>query len=234
MNAEPAPAAEVINCHCVVVPVAGKAESTAERLKKGGESGIIQETEGARESEEKAAQIEREFRYTDARGERSPIDRAAFAAMPVDTQEQAAAGIRKAKELFRLDTLPDKITFGNLRGSFGSYNETTRVLTLSRSRCKDPAEAYSTMLHELAHYYDHVSGHISGGVYKQALKELGLRANSKKADTLMRATIGMFNDKDVGDTHEIFAFGIEKAASDKGNTLAKKILEIVLRGGKAK
>lgn len=103
---------------------------------------------------------------------------------------------------------------------------------LSRARCKDPAEAYSTMVHELTHYYDQKSGHIAESVYKQALKELGLRANSKQSYTLMRETIGLFNDTDIGDAHEIFAFGIEKAVSGRGNALAKKMLEIVLKGVK--
>ncbi len=212
----------------MVVPVVGKAENSAERLKKGGESGIIQETEGTREREEKAAQIEREFRYTDARGERSPIDRASFAAMPTDVQEQAAAGIRKAKELFHLDTLPDKITFGNLRNAFGSYNETTRILTLSKSRCKDPAEAYSTMIHEMAHYYDHVSGHISEGVYRQALKELGLRANSRAAKNyVFQLILDNYSEKEK--PAEVFAFSIEKASIGSKNALANKIFEIIER-----
>ncbi len=225
-----APAAEDINCHCVLIPdVKLPPENSAVRLKKEAESGIIKGTEGTRESEAKAAQIEREFRYTDARGERSPIDRASFAVMPIDTQEHAAAGIRKAQELFKLDMLPKKIAFGDTRGAYGLYSETTRTLTLSKSKCKDPEEAYSTMVHELSHYYDHVSGHIAERVYKQALKEMGLRANSKQAYTLMRETIGLFNDTDIGDAHEIFAFGIEKGVSGRGNALAKKMLEIVLK-----
>ena len=224
-----APAAEVINCYCVLVPVVGKA---GKRLKSDDKSGIIDKRKTTAASAEKAAVIEREFRYSDADGEHSPIDLASFAAMPEETQSQAAAGIRKMRELLRLDALPDKISFGSLRGAYGSYSEATRRIVLSATRCKDPADAYSTMLHEMAHYYDHKSGHIAESVYKQALKELGLRANSKKAGTLMRETIGMFNDKDIGDIHEIFAFDIEKAASGKGNALAKKILEIVLKGVK--
>ncbi len=212
----------------MVVPVVGKAENTAERLKKDGKSGIIQKTEGTREREEKAARIEREFRYTDARGERSPIDRASFAAMPINVQEQAAAGIRKARELFHLDTLPDKITFGNLRNAFGSYNETTRILTLSKSRCKDPAEAYSTMIHEMAHYYDHVSGHISEGVYKQALKELGLRGNSKETGNLLFQLIGTKYKKEER-IPEAFAFAAEVCQRGTKNKLATKIFEILTR-----
>ena len=179
---------------------------------------------------EKAAAIEKEFRYTDAWGDAfSPIDRASFAAMPTDAQEQAAAGIRKAKELFRLDTLPEWISFGDTRGAFGMYSEKSRTLTLSRARCKDPAEAYSTMVHELTHYYDQKSGHIAEGVYKQALKELGLRANSREARDLTQRIVGLTNEKDAQDPAEILAFGIEKAVAGNENALAKKILEIVRR-----
>ena len=229
-----APAAEVINCFCVLVPdVKLPRESTAVRLKKEAESGIIEGEGSLENASEKAASIEKAFKYSDAWGdEYSPIDRASFAAMPSQAQQRAADGIRKAQELFKLDTLPKKIAFGDTRGAYGLYSETTRTLTLSRTRCKDPEEAYSTMVHELTHYYDHVSGHIAESVYKQALKEMRLRANSKQAYTLMRETIGLFNDTDIGDAHEIFAFGIEKAVSGRGNALAKKMLEIVLKGVK--
>ncbi len=228
-------AKEVINCHCylqvgVLLPGEeldedGKVREKASGLQSVGESGTMKGTE---ESEEKAAQIEQEFRYTDAHGKRSPIDRASFASMPVDAQEQAAAGIRKAKELFRLDTLPDRITFGSLRGAYGLYNETTRLLMLSKSRCKDPAEAYSTMIHELAHYYDHVSGHISEAVYKQALKALGLRANSRAAKNYVFQLI-LDNYSEEEKAAEVFAFSIEKASIGSKNALANKILEIIER-----
>lgn len=229
-----APASEVINCHCVLIPgVLLPGENADARLKNAPKSDIIKGEERVETAPEKAAAIEKEFRYTDAWGDAfSPIDRASFAAMPTDAQEQAAAGIRKAKELFRLYTLPERISFGDTRGAFGMYSEKNRTLTLSSARCKAPAEAYSTMVHELTHYYDQKSGHIAESVYKQALKELGLRANSKQSYTLMRETIGLFNDTDIGDAHEIFAFGIEKAVSGRGNALAKKMLEIVLKGVK--
>lgn len=229
-----APAAEVINCFCVLIPdVKLPRESAADRLKKEAESGIIEGEGSLENAAEKAASIEKTFKYSDVWGdEYSPIDRASFAAMPAQAQQRAADGIRKAQELFKLDTLPKKIAFGDTRGAYGLYSETARTLTLSKSKCKDPEEAYSTMVHELTHYYDHVSGHIAESVYKQALNEMGLRANSKQSYTLMRETIGLFNDTDIGDAHEIFAFGIEKAVSGRGNALAKKMLEIVLKGVK--
>ena len=230
-----APAAEVINCFCVLVPdVKLPRESTADRLRNGPESGIIEGEGSPENAAEKAAAIEKEFRYTDVWGDSfSPIDRASFAAMPTDAQQQAAAGIRKAKELFGLNTLPEKIGFKKLgKGTWGEYSETYRELRLSSVDCKDPEKAFRTAVHELTHYYDHVSGHIAEKVYKQALKELGLRENGKEADTLMRETIGYFNKKDVGDPHEIIAFGIEKAVCGKGNILARKLLEIVAKGRK--
>lgn len=225
-----APAAEVINCHCVLIPdVKLPPESTAVRLKKEAESGIIKEPEGAQSSEEKAAEIAREFRYTDEWGdEYAPIDKASFAAMPREAQEQAAAGIRKAKELFGLERLPDKIGFRKLgKGVFGEYSETHRVLHLSSIECQDPAEAFSSMVHELTHYYDHTKGHIAEKVYKQALKELGLRANGREAKTLAQWVVGLSNTKDVNDPAEIVAFGVEKAVAGNGNELAKKIFEII-------
>lgn len=149
--------------------------------------------------------------------------------MPADAQQRAADGIRKAQELFKLDTLPQKIGFGDMRGAYGMYSETTRTLTLSRTRCKDPEEAFSTMIHELTHYYDHVSGHVAESVYKQALKELGLRANSRQAGNLAQLVVGATNRKDVNDPAEIMAFSIERAVSGNGNELAKKILEIIRR-----
>ena len=198
-------------------------------MKNDGESGIIDKKKTTAASAEKAAEIEREFRYSDADGEHSPIDLASFATMPEETQSQAAAGIRKMRELLRLDALPDKISFGSLRGAYGSYSEAARRIVLSTTRCKDPAEAYSTMLHEMAHYYDHKSGHIAESVYKQALKELGLRANSRAAlDETVKA-IGYKNMVNFKDVHEVLAYSIENAVQGTTNCLANKILETVGR-----
>lgn len=226
-----APASEVINCHCVLIPgVLLPGENADARLKNAPKSGIIKGEEKVEAAPEKAAAIEKEFQYTDAWGDAfSPIDRASFAAMPTDAQEQAAAGIRKAKELFRLDTLPERISFGDTRGAFGMYSEKSRTLTLSRARCKDPAEAYSTMVHELTHYYDQKSGHIAESVYKQALKELGLRANSKEAANETLKAIGLGNRKEAKDLHEVLAYSVENAVKGSSSILAKKILEIIGR-----
>lgn len=226
-----APAAEVINCHCVLIPdVKIPPENSAVRLKKEAESGIIKEPEGAQSSEEKAAEIAREFRYTDEWGdEHAPIDKASFAAMPREAQEQAAAGIRKAKELFGLQKLPEKIGFRKLgKGVFGEYSETYRELWLSNVKCEDPAEAFSAMLHELAHYYDHVSGHISEKVYKQALKELGLRSNDKEAGNLLIRLVGVKYKKEDR-VPEALAFAVELSQKGTQNKLAKKIFEIITR-----
>lgn len=226
-----APAAEIINCHCVLIPgVLMPGENADARLKNAPKSDIIKGEERVETAPEKAAAIEKEFRYTDAWGDAfSPIDRASFAAMPTDAQEQAAAGIRKAKELFRLDTLPERISFGDTRGAFGMYSEKSRALTLSRARCKAPAEAYSTMVHELTHYYDQKSGHIAESVYKQVLKELGLRANSKEAANETLKAIGLGNRKEAKDLHEVLAYSVENAVKGSSSILAKKILEIIGR-----
>lgn len=206
-----------------------RARSAGNRLKNGAENDIIDSEESAADPGQKVESIEKAFRYSDAWGdEHSPIDRASFASMPASAQQRAADGIRKAQELFKLDTLPRKIGFGDMRGAYGMYSETTRTLTLSRTRCKDPEEAFSAMIYELTHYYDHKSGHIAESVYKQALKELGLRANSKKASNLAYQLVQCrYSEKErVG---EIFAFSIEKAISGTQNALAKKILEIIER-----
>lgn len=222
-----APAREVINCHCVLIP---DVLMPGERLKTGGESGIIEGTESEENEGEKAGKIAQEFRYTDGWGdEYSPIDRASFAAMPKATQESAASGIRKAKEIFGLESLPEKIGFGDVRGAYGLYSETNRTLTLSSTRCKDPDEAYSTMVHELTHYYDHASGHVAEKVYKQALKELGLRANSRAAVNETILAVGGRNHKEAKDVHEVLAYSVENAVKGSQSKLANKILEIVGR-----
>ena len=115
-----------------------------------------------------------------------------------------------------------------MRGAYGMYSETTRTLTLSRTRCKDPEEAFSTMIHELTHYYDHVSGHVAGTVYKQALKELGLRANSREASNLLILLIGDGYRKEE-QAHEALAYAVEKSLKGTSNRLAAKIFEIITR-----
>lgn len=225
-----APAREVINCHCVMIPdVAEDAAKPPERLKKDPESGIIKGGKTQAGSRQKAEEIEKAFRYVDDWGDtHSPIDVQAFAAMPEDAQEQAADGIRTAMELLRLDKLPNKITFGSARGAYGEYSETTRTLTLSRTKCKDPAEARSTMIHELTHYYDQVSGHIAEKVYKQAIKELGLSVRSKEAKRLLLLLVGTkYKEKDR--IPESLAFAVELSQKGTNDKLAKKIFEIIMR-----
>ena len=77
-----APASEVINCFCVLIPdVKLPPENDGLRLKKEGKSGIIEGEGSPENAAEKAGAIEKEFRYTDAWGDSfSPIDRASFAA----------------------------------------------------------------------------------------------------------------------------------------------------------
>lgn len=154
----------------------------------------------------------------------SPIDIDSFLKMPVKAQERAAESIRKAKELFRLEDLPRKIAFGSAKGSHGLYSETYRTLTLSSKQCKDPDDAHSTMVHELTHYYDHASGYVAEKVYKQALKELGLKSTDKEVEELAQWMVGYSDEDDVKDVHEILAFRVEKAAQGKENELANKCL----------
>lgn len=197
-------------------------------MKNGAENNIIDNEESAADPGQKAEAIEKAFRYSDAWGdEHSPIDRASFASMPASAQQRAADDIRKAQELFNLDTLPQKIGFGDMRGAYGMYSETTRTLTLSRTRCKDPEEAFSTMIHELTHYYDHKSGHIAESVYKQALKELGLRTNSRAAFDETVKAIGYKNMTEAKDLHEVLAYSVENAVKGTSSILANKILEII-------
>ena len=226
-----APAAEVINCFCVLVPdVKLPSESAADRLRNGPESGIIEDEGNPENAAEKAAFIERTFKYSDVWGdEYSPIDRASFASMPAQAQQRAADGIRKAQELFKLDALPDKIGFKKLgKGVFGEYSETRRALYLSSIECQDPEKAFGTMVHELTHYYDQVSGHIAEKVYKQALKELGLRANGKEADNLLVRLVGVKYKKEDR-VPEALAFAVELSQKGTQNKLAKKIFEIIMR-----
>ena len=225
------------NCHCVMVPdVATEAERAKEdtengevRLKRSPENGIIETRESKETQAEIAAKIADEFHYVDEWGdERCPIDQDSFATMPSITQESAAAGIREAVKLLNLKQLPQKIAFGNARNAYGSYHEANRTLTLSRFLCKDPAEAYSTMIHELTHYYDHVSGNISEKVYKQALKEMGLKTNSRKAKNLLIGIVGIGYAEEER-IHEALPFSVEKVLKGSQNELALKIFEIITR-----
>ena len=154
----------------------------------------------------------------------SPIDIDSFLKMPVKAQERAAESIRKAKKLYGLEELPQKIAFGSAEGANGLYSETYRTLTLSSKYCKDPNDACSTMVHELTHYYDHASGYVAEKVYKQALKELGLKSTDKEVEELAQWMVGYSDEDDVKDVHEFLTFRVEKAAQGKENELANKCL----------
>ena len=104
---------------------------------------------------------------------------------------------------------------------------TYRTITIDGGKKRAAQEAFGTVIHEMTHRAEDLGRFDSQKVFKAALKKLDVRSNSKDLSRYDRGVVGTFKDKDVGDPHEIIAFGIEKLCSGSQNKLANAIYEVL-------
>ena len=246
-----APAREVVNCHCVLIErVLLDDEDVVDgrivKVTESPESGIIArddvqhrllDAEGnelyqypqtdAIQRMTTPQEIADYFTYTDKWGDKnSPID-ASFSALPLETQKELAEGIEWAKQAYRLEHLPEKICVAPLgRGAIGEYSVTYNELRIAKNiKLQD---AYTTAVHEMTHYAQRGQDDLVQSVCRQALKNLGLRSNSRRANDLQTGIVT--RSQDASNPHELIAYSIERSLKGKGNTLAKEIAELWLKG----
>lgn len=168
------------------------------------------------------------FKYVDRWGdEESPID-TSVSKLKLETQKELAEGMAYAKEQYHLEKFPVSIGIDKLPSSeYGQFRVRNGVRSIAFSSNLDGklSEAFQTAVHEMTHYVDDQNKNFSTDIHKEALKNLGLRANSKEAYNLAYGITG--NDKSARDPAEILAYSAEKYAVNKGNKLSDEIVKIL-------
>lgn len=116
---------------------------------------------------------------------------------------------------------------------YGAYRPSERRVMLSdKLLAKSPGEAFTTAVHEMTHCEDHVRGNVADDVFKQSLRELGIRKNSKQCDSLIAEIVGIRNFRTINTPDEYLAYSAEKDAIKRGNSLSMKMLEILRKAVK--
>ena len=167
------------------------------------------------------------FRYRNEWGDmKAPID-ASFSSLKLETQREAAEGIEWARKTYDLKTLPIKIQAARLgTGTMGEYRESSRTLSFRKGLKTE--EAFSTAVHEMTHYADQISGLKAQEIVDQARKNLGMSVRSKSYSSQRQFIVGIGNDCDKDDPHELLAYALERYATNRANPLADEISKIWL------
>ena len=138
-------------------------------------------------------------------------------------QKEIAEGIEWARQTYKLDGLPLKITKGKVGNKAdGEYEETTRRITLKNSLREE--EAFVTTVHEMTHYADHMHGNIADSVCTDARKNLNLRVTGTKYFNYAFSIAG----KRYTDPAELLAHAMEYYAGNTSNPLANEIAKIFI------
>gem|GEM_PF-1071971 len=178
-------------------------------------------------------EVANHFRYVDQWGdEESPID-ASFSKLKLETQKELAEGLAYAQEQYGIKNIPFTVGVEKLpAGTCGEFRIRNGVRSIAFNGNLDDklSEAFQTSVHEMTHYIDSKNRDISAGIYKDALKNLGLRTTSKETDRLVSEIVGTQNFMHgVGkDPAEILAYAAEKQAVNKGNRLADEMVKGLL------
>lgn len=196
---------------------------TAETLDKSGKSGIIDmDKDGYYQSLTKE-QIA--TRYVKSDGSNLLDD--SFLQMSIDMQRETIRGYDKAISLFG-GIEPQRIKAGRLpKGVFAEYSSVYKTITFNPYAKDALEESFGTMIHEMTHHAETLKLFDGDEVLKVALKQIGLRFNSKEAANLRQRTVGVFNTKDRDNAQEIIAYALERHMRGSGNALTTAIYNVL-------
>lgn len=176
--------------------------------------------------------IAQRFTYVDDYGTpHNPFDDG-FKQLPIETQQEIAAGIEYVQEHFNIKTLPSIITAEKMqRGIMGAFvvKDGKRIIRFSTALKDSTSEAFATAVHEMVHYIDESSNGFAKDIYKEALRNLKLRANAREAYALRAQIVGIYNKRDVDNAAELLAYAVESVSCGKGNSLAKEMYNVFVR-----
>lgn len=192
---------------------------TAETLDKSGKSDIIDMGKDSHYQSLTKEQIA--TRYIKSDGSNLLDD--GFLQMALDMQRETVRGYDKAISLYG-GIEPQRIKAGRLpKGVFAEYSPAYKTITFNPYTKDALKEAYGTMIHEMTHHAETLKLFDSAEILKTALKQIGLRSNSKEAMNLRQRTVGVFNTKDRDNPQEVIAYAIERHTRGSGNALTEAI-----------
>ena len=165
------------------------------------------------------------FKYTNKWGDVvNPIVKESFSKTPLPVLKEFSEGIHWAQVHFGLRELPWRIEGVEFKGeTLGDYTEQGRVLRLKTGI--DIAYAFTTGVHEMVHYADHIMGNLAKDIVRTASRALKEKYSLKQMNDMK----SLIAHKYWRDDHEVLAYSIERYSVGKGNDLAKEVAEEFLR-----
>ena len=196
---------------------------TAETLDKTEKSGIMDVEKDSHYQSLTQEQIAARYIKTDG----SNLLDNGFLQMAVDLQREAVRGYDRAISMYR-GIEPQRIKAARLpKGVFAEYSSAYKTITFNPYTKDALKEAYGTIIHEMTHHAETIGLFDSTEVLNAALKQIGIRSNSKEAANLRQRTVGVFNTKDRDNPKEIIAYAIERHTRGSGNALTEAIYNVL-------
>lgn len=198
-----------------------------ETLKKQGKSGIIELPKDP--YYEGLSKDEIAKRYIKADGS-NLLDKS-FMDMAIEVQRETVRGYDKAISMYG-DNPPQRLKAGKLsRNVFATYSLDFKTITFNEASISDQGQAYATAIHEMTHHAENIKLFKADAVLKDALKKLGLRSNSKQAETLKMKTIGSASISDTSNPDEVVAYAVERQMTGRKNPLTEAIYSVLKEKG---
>ncbi|MBQ8508054.1 MAG: hypothetical protein IJ466_11575 [Clostridia bacterium] len=146
----------------------------------------------------------------------------------LDIQKEIAEGILWAKTTFALDRLPMYIKKGRPKNdALGSYDSGLSMITINNTIKLE--QSFFTAVHEMAHFATRSYRIDTDDLFKQAMKNIGVKRNTREANALQHHTVGVLNrSDDWKDPDELVAYSWERNATGKENKLSVEICRLWL------
>lgn len=200
---------------------------STQTLMKQGESGIIELPKDPYYEGLSRDDIAKRYKKTDG----SNLLDKNFMDMSIDVQRETVRGYDKAISMYG-DYPPQRLKAGKLsRNVFATYSLDFKTITFNETAISDQGQAYATTIHEMTHHAENIELFKADEVLKNALKNLGLRSNSKQAVTLKMKTIGSASLDDYNNPDEVVAYAIERQMTGRKNPLTEEIYSVLKEKG---
>ena len=198
----------------------------AETLEKSGKSGIIKLPDNPYYDGLTKEQIAARYVRLDG----TNLLDASFTDLPIALQREAVRGYDDAIGMYG-NIMPKKIKAGKLSDRiYALYSSTYQTITLNPVANAVPGEAYASIIHEMTHHAENILFR-SDDVLKAALKKLGLRSNSKRAEALQMITVSSVKEKDWKNADEIVAYAVERQMTGRKNELTEALFTVMMEKG---
>lgn len=205
----------------------GKYMKAAKTLEKSGKSGIIDIGKDPFYDGLTANDIATRYKRPDGG---NLLDRS-FMNMSLDTQRETIRGYDTAISMYG-NIPPQRLKAGRLNGGkFAEYSLDFRTITFNEAEISVPGQAYATVIHEMTHHAENSGLFDSKSIVNSAFKKIGIRSNSKPADTLRMRTVGLMKGNGWKDNREVVAYAVERQMTGKKNPLTEAIYSVLQEKG---